>query len=128
MKELGIWVEVTTLVLPEENSSREELGDIARFIASVDKDIPWHISRFHPDYKFTDSVPTPVKTLKAAREIGREAGLRYIYMGNVPGESEETICYNCGNLLIKRCGFAGENIGLDGSKCSKCGTEIKGVF
>jgi pyruvate formate lyase activating enzyme len=129
MKDLGIWVEVTTLVIPKENDSDGELGDIAGFIAGTDKDIPWHISRFHPDYKYTDSEPTPLKTLRRAGEIGRKAGLRHIYIGNVIGESEDTICYNCNAVLIKRLGFSAENIGLkEGSRCSKCGAEIKGVF
>jgi pyruvate formate lyase activating enzyme len=128
MRELGMWVEVTTLVVPRENDSAKELGDIARFIASVDRDIPWHISRFHPDYKFTDSEPTPVKALKAAESAGRKAGLRYIYIGNLPGISDDTVCHNCGNLLIKRYGFSSETTGIKGSRCAKCGTEIKGVF
>jgi len=128
MKKLGIWVEVTTLVIPDENDSSEELKKIAEFIVSVDKDIPWHISRFHPDYKRTDSMPTPMKTLKKAEAIGREAGLRYIYIGNVIGESEDTICYNCNTSIIKRAGYSAEVVGLKDSKCTKCSAEIKGVF
>ena len=128
MKDLGIWVEVTTLVIPKENDSREELKDIARFIAGVDKDIPWHISRFHPDYQFEDHKPTPVKTLKTAEGIGRDSGLRHVYWGNVAGESEDTICYSCNSILIKRFGFSVGTVGLTGSKCSKCGAEIKGIF
>ncbi|MBL7069033.1 MAG: AmmeMemoRadiSam system radical SAM enzyme [Candidatus Omnitrophica bacterium] len=128
MKRLGIWVEITTLVLPGKNDSDEELRDIAGFIAGVDIDIPWHISRFHPDYEYARSEPTPLKTLKRAEAIGREAGLRYIYIGNVLGESDNTMCYNCSALLIKRSGFAAENAGLKDSKCSKCGAVIKGLF
>jgi len=128
MKELGIWVEITTLVVPGKNDSDGELRDIARFIAGVDIDIPWHISRFHPDYKYTHCEPTPIKTLKKAEAIGKEAGLHYIYIGNVLGESEDTMCYNCNAILIKRLGFSAENAGLKNSRCSKCGAEIKGVF
>lgn len=128
MKKMGIWTEITTLIIPGENDSSEELINIAGFIAGIDNNIPWHISRFHPDYKFTDSGPTSLETLKRAAGIGRDAGLRYIYTGNVPGESEDTVCYNCSSILIKRYGFAGENIGLRGSRCSKCKAEIRGVF
>lgn len=128
MKELGIWVEITTLVVPGQNDSDEELKDIAEFIAGVDIDIPWHISRFHPDYKYTDSEPTPLKTLKRAEEIGKDVGLHHIYIGNVIGESEDTICYNCNALLIKRIGFSAKNVGLKDSRCSKCAAVIKGVF
>ncbi len=128
MKELDIWVEVTTLVVPGANDSDRELKEITEFIVSIDKDIPWHISRFHPDFKYTDSEPTPLLTLKKAEKIGNEAGLHHIYIGNVIGESEDTICYNCKKALIKRSGFSAKNVGLRDSKCSNCGAEIKGVF
>lgn len=82
-KKLGIWIEVTTLIIPGQNDSTSELTDIAHFIASVGKDIPWHISRFHPDYQFLNQKPTPIETLKKAEDLGRKAGLRYIYLGNV---------------------------------------------
>lgn len=128
MKDLNIWVEVTTLIVPGVNDSDNELKNIAEFIADVDFDMPWHISRFHPDYKFRDYEPTPLKVLNKAKKAGKDAGLRYIYIGNVFGESSDTLCYNCGNMLIKRHGFSGEETGLDASKCSGCGTAIKGVF
>ena len=83
MKKLGIWVEVTTLVVPEENDSEEELGDIARFIADVSTEIPWHISRFYPQYNYADSYPTPVSTLRTAERIGRKHGIQHIHLGNV---------------------------------------------
>ena len=82
-KSLNIWIEITTLVIPGENDSFSELADIARFIADVGEDIPWHISRFHPDYRFLNQKPTPIETLKKAKELGKEAGLRYVYIGNV---------------------------------------------
>ena len=100
MRELGIWVEITTLVVPGENDSEEELKAIAQFIASVDKNIPWHVSRFHPDYQFTDHKATPQETLKKAQELGFEAGLTYIYVGNVSGWGNDTHCPNCKKLLI----------------------------
>ena len=128
MKKLNIWVEVTTLVVPGLNDSDEELRKLAEFIASVGKEIPWHLSRFHPDYKFLDAAPTPVETLKKAREIGKEAGLRYIYLGNVGGEDSDTVCYNCGRILIKRSAYFVEKNSIKDDKCPKCATKIDGVW
>jgi pyruvate formate lyase activating enzyme len=128
MRELGIWVEVTTLVIPGLNDSEEELRDIARFLASVDRDIPWHLSRFHPDYEYLDKQATPVATLRKAREIGKSEGLRYIYLGNVWGEGEDTHCPNCGQLLISREGFWVKSNLIKDGHCPKCGYKIAGVF
>jgi pyruvate formate lyase activating enzyme len=83
MKERGIWIEVTTLVVPGENDSEEELRDIAEFISGVSPEIPWHVSRFYPQYKFAQTGATPLRTLYAAVRIGREAGLKHIHLGNV---------------------------------------------
>ncbi|WP_240194287.1 AmmeMemoRadiSam system radical SAM enzyme [Desulfopila inferna] len=128
MRELGIWVEVTTLVVPGQNDDLAELQDIAEFIAGVDTDIPWHISRFHPDYKTTESIPTPVQTLEKARSLGREAGLKYIYVGNVPGEENNTACPKCGEILIMRDYSANQVRVTDNSGCPSCGEHIAGVF
>jgi pyruvate formate lyase activating enzyme len=129
MKELGVWVEVTTLIIPDYNDSDGDLRDIAEFIKSVDPAIPWHVTQFYPTYKLTDKPRTPVKTLQKAREIGYEAGLKYIYEGNVPGEGgENTYCPNCKELLIRRFGFKIGEIKLINGRCSKCGTEIEGVW
>jgi len=129
MKELGVWVEVTTLIIPDHNDSEKDLKDIAEFIKSVDPYIPWHVTQFYPTYKLTDKPRTPVKTLRRAREIGFEIGLKYVYEGNIPGEGgENTYCPDCKELLIRRFGFSiMENKVKDG-RCSKCGTEIKGVW
>lgn len=127
MKELNMWVEVTTLIIPGENDSEEELNEIAKFIAQTGKDIPWHISRFRPDYQFTDRPPTSIDTLRKARKIGKRQGLRYIYLGNVL-EGSDTYCYTCNNLLIKRSYFHGEQIKIEDNKCPSCGTEIDGVW
>jgi len=128
MKTLGIWVEVTTLVVPGMNDGADELAAIARFIASVDPDIPWHISRFHPDFEYTEAPATPVSTLRAAAETGRREGLRFIYVGNVPGESEDTRCASCGLDLIRRRGFAVVANALKDSLCPRCGTRLAGRF
>jgi pyruvate formate lyase activating enzyme len=129
MKELGVWVEVTTLVIPDHNDSEKDLRDIAEFISSVDPSMPWHVTQFYPTYRILDKPRTPVKTLRRAREIGFEAGLKYVYEGNVSGEGgENTYCPDCKELLIRRFGFRiSENTIKDG-KCPKCGHDIKGVW
>ncbi|NQT90967.1 MAG: AmmeMemoRadiSam system radical SAM enzyme [Candidatus Omnitrophica bacterium] len=127
MKEIGIWIEVTTLVVPGLNDSDEELKDIAGFIAEAGVEIPWHISRFHPGYKYVNLEATPLPTLKKAWQFGKDAGLRYIYLGNV-GEIANTLCYNCGELLITRDYLYTSDSKLDGNKCPKCSTVLDGVF
>ncbi len=129
MKDLGIWVEVTTLIMPTLNDDKEELRDIAWYIHSLGPETPWHISRFHPQYRMQNLPPTPLATIHMALEIGREAGLKYVYAGNVPGdERENTYCSNCGRLLIKRCGFNVEDIDLRDSKCPACKTPLDGIY
>ena len=126
---LGVWVEVTTLVIPGVNDSDQELQQIAEFIRSVGPEVPWHVSQFCPAYKMVDRPETPVETLRRAREVGISAGLQYVYEGNVPGESgEHTICPACRTVLIGRYGFAvRENRIKDGGCCPACGTHIDGV-
>lgn len=129
MKEMGIWVEITTLLIPSLNDTDEELKDIAGFVAGLGKETPWHISRFHPQYKMQATPVTPVSSLHRAVEIGRQAGLKYVYSGNVPGdEGESTYCFSCRNLLIERYGFRIIKTNLNGNKCNRCGTELEGVF
>jgi pyruvate formate lyase activating enzyme len=128
MHQLGIWVEVTTLVVPALNDSDEELGEIARFIASVSPEIPWHISRFHPDYEYDRAPATPLETLRKARLLGKEAGLKFIYVGNVWGEAENTDCCQCGKALLRRSGFSIEENRIIAGKCSFCGAPVAGVF
>lgn len=127
MNELGIWVEVTTLVMPALNDSDEELAGIADFIAGVNKSIPWHLSAFHPDYKYTDYAPTPVGTLKNAYRIGKDKGLEFVYLGNVQEETD-TICPGCGSVLIKRAYFSVGQNNIKSGKCPKCSTVIPGVW
>jgi len=136
MKDLGVWIEVTTLIVPSYNDSEDTLRWIAEFIKSADPAIPWHVTQFYPTYRLLDQPRTPLKTLRRAREIGFEAGLKYVYEGNVPGEGgENTYCPSCGELLIERFGFyIKENKIIDlsaeqaGSQCFKCKTKIDGVF
>jgi pyruvate formate lyase activating enzyme len=128
LKERGIWVEVTTLLIPSVNDSDEELGDIARFLVSLGTETPWHISRFHPDYRFTETRPTTSESIARAREIGRAAGLHYVYAGNLPGDpAESTYCHSCGELLIERLGFQLGRVRLKDGACPGCGTKMAGV-
>jgi len=128
MKNLGIWVEVTTLIVPGENDSLEELNEIAGYLASLDKNIPWHVSRFHPDYRFSEHSFTPEETLKQALEAGKRCGLTYIYAGNVSGFGSDTICPKCKKLLIKRSGFDILEYHLREGICKFCAEKIAGVF
>ncbi len=127
-KNTNIWIEITTLLLPEENDSDEELKRLADFIATrAGPDVPWHISRFYPQYKHTDSVPTPPESLQRAYEIGKQAGLHYVYLGNVPGsKTESTYCYKCGKLLIERTGYRIAANHIKDSCCPDCGAKIAG--
>jgi pyruvate formate lyase activating enzyme len=127
MKRLGIWLEVTTLVIPGLNDDPAELRDIAAFLAGeLGPETPWHISRFFPTYQMTDRPPTPVETLRRAQEIGQHAGLRYVYLGNVAGESN-TACYHCGRTLIRRRGYWIAENQVRGGRCPTCGTLVAGV-
>ncbi|MEW6669840.1 MAG: AmmeMemoRadiSam system radical SAM enzyme [Thermodesulfobacteriota bacterium] len=128
MKRMGIWVEITTLIIPERNDGEEELRDLARFIAGVDPAIPWHVSRFHPDYLLTECGPTPLKTLRKAYAIGKEEGLLFVYTGNLPGEETATACPQCGTDLIRRLAFFVKENRLKGSQCPRCGATVAGVF
>lgn len=128
MKRLGIWVEITTMVIPGINDDPAELRDTAEFVAQESgPETPWHISRFFPAFEMTEMPPTAVETLLRAREIGLAAGLRYVYVGNVPGEAN-TACHACGKTLIRRSGFeVMENLlGPDGC-CPDCGVAVAGV-
>jgi pyruvate formate lyase activating enzyme len=131
-RDLGLWVEVVTLVVPGFNDSNEELWEAGRFLTSVSPDIPWHVTAFHPDYKMTDPDPTPARTLLRAADIGREAGLRYVYAGNLPGrvdEYETTSCPGCGQVLIRRWAYVVSEYHITAEgKCPKCAAPIAGVW
>lgn len=124
----GVWIEVTTLIIPGENDTPEELTAIAKFVASVNKDIPWHISRFHADYNFKDYLPTPESTLKLAYDLGIRQGLRYVYVGNFGPWGQDTLCARCGKLLIKRDGLQISEAHLAKNRCMFCQTALAGVF
>jgi len=129
MRQRGIWVEVTTLVIPTLNDDEGELREIAAFIRSLGEDVPWHVSRFFPRYELQSLPPTPLQTIERALAIGKEAGLRHVYGGNVPGsDSDNTYCAACHNLLIARQGYSIRAYNLQGSRCRRCGTELAGVF
>lgn len=129
LKKLNIWVEVTTLVVPGYVDNEESLRDIARFIKNeLGVETPWHISRFHPQYKYMDHAPTSLDILQRGREIGLEEGLRYVYSGNVPGDDgEHTKCYSCGAVLIRRFGFRVLDNRIKNGACPECGAKIDGI-
>jgi pyruvate formate lyase activating enzyme len=128
MKKRGIWIEVTTLLIPGLNDSPDELKQLAGFLAELDPAIPWHISRFHPFYRLTDRSVTSLQRLHLAREIGHEAGLHHVYTGNVPGDDgENTYCHKCKGLLVERFGFSIQRLALLEGKCLHCGTPLGGI-
>jgi len=128
-RELGLFTELTYLIIPTLNDSQEELHEYCSWVKStLGPDVPLHFSRFHPDYKLDHLPPTPMKTLESAYRIAQEVGLEYVYLGNVPhGDYENTYCPECGELLIERYGFSAEVKGLTGNRCSACGREINVV-
>lgn len=129
---MGFWLEIVTLVIPDFNDSEEELRDAAQFLASISRDIPWHVTAFHQDYKMLDHDNTSVRMLLRACELGREAGLNYVYAGNLPGhvgEWENTFCPNCHALLIERYGYTILDYRITGEgKCPRCATAIPGIW
>jgi len=130
MKKAGIWVEATTLIIPGRNDSEEELRNIAGFLAKTGNEIPWHISRYHPDYKYKSPGSTPLETMEKAMSIGKEEGLKYVYLGNVYQEGGDTLCPGCGTSLIERTGFSAQKTPdlTEEGKCRKCGGIIEGVW
>ena len=130
LNEMGFWLEIVTLIIPGFNDSSDELQRAAEFLAGVSPDIPWHVTAFHSDYKMNETPNTPVETLLRAAEIGKQAGLRYVYAGNLPGrvgDLENTRCHHCREPLIERYGYliTGYHLTVDG-KCPKCATRLPG--
>lgn len=128
----GLWLEVVTLIVPGFNDSEAELRDAAQFLASVSRDIPWHVTAFHPDYKMTAPRATPVERLVRAVEIGAEAGLRFVYAGNAPGRVgrwEDTVCPQCLEILVERAGYQIRKFQITGDgQCPKCRYKIPGIW
>ncbi len=119
-------VEVVTNIIPTMNDDDEQLEGIARWIREELGELtPWHVTRFHPQHYMMHLPPTPISTIEHAYDIGRKAGLKFVYAGNIPGhKSESTTCYSCGKLVVQRFGYQTRVIGLDGSKCKFCGAEL----
>ncbi len=129
MYEAGIWLEVTTLLIPGLNDSEEELQQIADFLVSLSPDIPWHVTGFYPCFKLTDRPPTSTASIEQARQIGLAAGLHWVYGGNRPGTGgEDSICPSCGRELIQRYGFSIQNMHLSHGKCPACLVPIAGIW
>ncbi len=131
LKEKGFWVEIVTLVVPGFNDGEEELGGIAKFISSVSPEIPWHVTAFHQDYKMLGNSNTSARALKRAAAIGHDAGLHFVYAGNMPGmveNLENTYCPGCGELLIERDGYRISRNSITKGNCPKCGRKIPGVW
>ena len=126
--EAGVWVEVTTLVIPGLNDSDDVLHWTSEAVAGISPSIPWHVSRFFPAHRMIDRPPTPVPTLERARRIGQASGLEYVYMGNVPGEGEDTRCPECGARLVARAGYVIRDNRLRDGCCPDCGAAIAGVW
>ena len=124
----GVWVEVTTLLIPGLNDSDDQLRWTAEAVAGISPRIPWHLSRFFPAYRMVDRPPTPIERLVRGRELGREAGLAYVYLGNLPGEGETTACSQCGARLIERAGYLVRHNRVQEGTCPECGAEVDGVF
>jgi pyruvate formate lyase activating enzyme len=129
---MGLWLEVVTLVVPGFNDSVDELWEAARFLSSVSPDIPWHVTAFHSDYKMQAVPNTTAQTLLRAAEIGREAGLHYVYAGNLPGnvnEYETTFCPQCNAALVERSGYRIRAMRITPQgNCPQCGTAVAGVW
>ncbi len=129
MKELGVWVEVTTLIIPDHNDSDKDLDEIVNFISSVDTAIPWHVSRFYPTYLLKDKPPTTIESIRHAGDIGKKKGLKYIYEGNLPGRgSENTYCPSCNTLAVERYGFKVLQNTITNNACPSCKGAIEGVW
>jgi pyruvate formate lyase activating enzyme len=128
--DLGIWVEIVTLLVPGFNDSEQELAELTGYIAGISADIPWHVTAFRKEYKMTEPDNTGVGDLLHAADIGKAAGLKFVYAGNLPGlvnDLEKTLCPACGRMLIERVGYRILSYALDGAGCcSKCGEKIPG--
>ncbi len=130
LKSGGVWVEVTTLVVPGMNDSRDELKEMAGYLVSLDPQIPWHVSRFSPNFRMTHSSVTPAEVLLQAVALGRDAGLKHVYAGNLGGEGKHTstVCPSCGEVVLKRCGFQLAGCHVEKGCCRFCRVPLAGVW
>ena len=129
IKERGIWLEITTLLIPSLNDDPSELKQLAEFICSLGPETPWHLSRFHPCYEMQDIGPTPISTIHQAVQLGKDAGLRYVYSGNIPGDAgEKTVCHHCGQVLIDRVGYFIRENRLRHGSCPDCQMPLAGLL
>jgi pyruvate formate lyase activating enzyme len=126
---MGIWLELVSLLVPGYNDSDKEMAEMAEFIAGISPAIPWHVTAFHPDYKMQDRERTPVDTLLRATRHGKQAGLQFVYSGNLPGQvknTENTYCPHCQHLLVERVGFQVLSVSLKGGRCPSCNAPVPG--
>lgn len=129
MKKKGVWVEITTLLIPGVNTDKKEINDLASFIAGVDTGMPWHISRFFPQHRLLDIPITPTEAIYRALETGKRLGIKYLYGGNITSDEwSDTDCPGCGALLIERSGYQVSLVHLQQGKCDQCGLPLPGVW
>ena len=131
LKQKGVWIEITNLIIPGLNDTEEMITEMCNWIVeNIGEDVPLHLSRFHPAYKMQEKPPTPIKTVKKSKKIAKEKGINHVYIGNVPGEMRDTECSKCGSTLIERRNLRSNFRALDPEKgrCSECGTSISGVW
>jgi pyruvate formate lyase activating enzyme len=117
-------LEITNLIVPGYNDSEEKIKELCEFVLTLGKETPLHFSRFFPHYKMKNIQPTPIEILEKAKKTAEDLGIEYVYIGNVAGEGEDTVCPKCKETVIKRYGFSAEKTNLEGKKCAKCGKEI----
>jgi pyruvate formate lyase activating enzyme len=130
VKEQGVWLEITNLIIPGINDDPEKIKAMCEWIKkNVGSDVPLHLSRFYPAFKLKNLPPTPVKTLEKAYKIAKEVGLKYVYIGNIPGNmAENTYCPKCGKLLVERRGYRILKNNIKHGKCKFCGYRISGIW
>ena len=130
LKEKGIWYEMVYLVIPTLNDNPQEIREMSKWILSnLGPDVPIHFTRFHPEYLLTNLPPTPKTTLETAYKVAKDAGINYVYIGNIPGHpAESTYCPSCGKILINRIGYYVKAINIKNGKCKFCGQSIPGVW
>jgi pyruvate formate lyase activating enzyme len=128
LHQAGVWIEVTTLLVPDFNDTAEEVTQMAAFIAGIDRAIPWHVSAFHPDWRWQHLPRTSVQSLHRARQIGLAAGLHHVYTGNIPGDDgERTLCSGCGAVIVDRMQYRIRAIHTENGGCKRCGTRVAGT-